>query len=452
LELVYVAFGSNVGDRAAHIDAALDRLRATPGIEVLRQSDRLETDFVGVGPEQDRFLNGVVELRSSLPPMAMLSVLHVIEAAAGRIFPHPVNHPRELDLDIILFGARVIDTLALQVPHPRFYERAFVREPLRQLGVDVDAQAPAQQPLVLDSIAALTAKTAEWAAGDCSIGLVPTMGFLHRGHQSLMRIAREQCDRVITTVFVNPLQFGPHEDFDAYPRDLDRDLAICREAGVDVLFAPPVGQMFDEDFCSHVQVGAEAVGMEGGVRDGHFQGVATVVARLFAMSNAHRAYFGEKDAQQVAVVRRMARDLGFPVEVVPCAIVRESDGLAMSSRNVYLTKADRQAATVLSRALSSAREQFRRGTRDRDQLLQHVAQVLASEPRCAVDYIELRREGDLRALPPGDVTGGRMLVAGMFVDGETPVRLLDNLSLDAGDGLSLDAGGGLSLDAEGGHE
>jgi pantoate--beta-alanine ligase len=433
LELVYVAYGSNVGDRAAHIDAALDRLCATPGIEVLRQSHRLETDFVGDGPEQDRFLNGVVELRTSLTPMALLCVLQALEVAAGRALVHPVNHPRELDLDIILFGSRIIDSRVLQVPHPRFFERDFVREPLRQLGVDVDGQAPAQSPVVLDSIAALTAKTAEWAAGDCLVGLVPTMGYLHSGHQSLMRAAREQCDRVIATVFVNPLQFGPHEDFAAYPRDLDRDLELCREAGVDVLFAPPVEQMFDEDFCSNVQVGAEADGMEGCVRDGHFQGVATVVARLFAMSKAHRAYFGEKDAQQVAVVRRMARDLGFQTQVVPCAIVRESDGLAMSSRNVYLSEADRAASTVLHRALCSARAQFRRGTRDRDQLLQRVAQVMATEPRCAVDYIELRREGDLRALPPGDVSAGRLLVAGMFVAGKTPVRLLDNLSLTSED-------------------
>jgi pantoate--beta-alanine ligase len=429
LELVYVAFGSNLGDRAAHIDAALDRLRLTPGVEVLRQSDRLETDFVGVGPDQGKFLNGVIELKTSLTPLALLSVLQALEVAAGRALPHQVNHPRELDLDIVLFGARTIDTRDLQVPHPHFYERDFVREPLRQLGVDVDKYVSVSTPVVIDSNAALAAKTVEWAAGGCSVGLVPTMGSLHRGHQSLMDIAREQCDRVIVTVFVNPLQFGPSEDFAAYPRDLDGDLAICREAGVDVLFAPSSKEMFDDGFCSDVQVGAEAEGMEGDVREGHFQGVATVVARLFAMSRPHRAYFGEKDAQQIAVVRRMACDLGFPLEVVPCAIVREPDGLAMSSRNVYLSPADRKASSVLSRALCSAREQFRNGVCDRDQLLQHMAEVLASEPRCTVDYFELRREGDLSALPPGDVSGGRLLVAGKFVEGSQPVRLLDNLSL-----------------------
>ena len=161
--------------------------------------------------------------------------------------------------------------------------------------------------------------------------------------------------------------------------------------------------------------------------------VATVVARLFAMTRPHRAYFGEKDAQQVAVIRRMARDLGFPVEIVPCPIVREPDGLALSSRNVYLGAEDRAAATVLVRAMRSARERFRGGLRDRDALLSVVRDALAGEPRCEVDYVELRREGDLQPLPAGDVNGGRLLVAARFVDGARPVRLLDNLSL-AGEG------------------
>lgn len=435
MELAYVAFGSNVGDRQAHIQGALEQLAATPGINVQRVSEIVETEFEGVGPEQGPFLNGVVELSTSLAPKALLGVLQALEQAAGRASPHPVNHPRELDLDIILFGSRTVDTRELVVPHPRYHDRSFVREPLQQLGVDLAPWSPKPAPLVLDSVAALTQKTAEWLAGDCLVGLVPTMGSLHAGHQSLMQKARAQCDRVIATVFVNPLQFGPNEDFSAYPRDLTADTEVCGAAGVDVLFAPPVGQMFGEDFCSRVAVGPEAVGMEGGVREGHFEGVATVVARLFALARPHRAYFGEKDAQQVAVVRRMARDLGFPVRIEPCAIVREADGLALSSRNVYLGKEDRVASTVLYRAMCSAREQFRRGSRDRDALLERVRAELATERRCDVDYVELRREGDLAELPPGDVVGGRLLVAAKFVDGERPVRLLDNLSLTAEDEL-----------------
>ena len=151
-----------------------------------------------------------------------------------------------------------------------------------------------------------------------------------------MEIARRECDRVAATIFVNPLQFGPNEDFAAYPRDLTGDLAICAEAGVDAVFAPTVAQMYDPEFCSHVAVGAAAQDMEGALRKDHFGGVATVVARLFAIARPHRAYFGEKDAQQLAVIRRMTRDLGFPIRIVGCPIVREADGLARSSRNVYL--------------------------------------------------------------------------------------------------------------------
>ena len=436
MELVYVAFGSNLGDRHGHVQSAIDQLRSSSGVEVMRVSSIRETEMFGEGPAQGRFLNGVIELRTSMGPMALLDVLQSLEAKAGRQSPHAVNHPRELDLDIILFGNRCIDKRDLVVPHPRYLEREFVCDPLRELGVDVDQHLPVTTPLVIDSIDGMNAKTSEWLSGDCSIGIVPTMGSLHEGHASLMREARKQCDRVITTVYVNPLQFGPAEDFAVYPSDLEGDLAICREEGVDVLFAPAPGEMFGDDFCSSVAVGKEAEGMEGAVRVGHFQGVATVVARLFAMTRAHRSFFGEKDAQQIAVVRRLVRDLGFPMQVVPCPIVRESDGLAMSSRNVYLTAGDRQASSVLYRSMCSARERFRSGLRDRDQLLEHVASVLVTEPGCAVDYIELRREGDLLELPPGDVEGGRLLVAGKFIAGETPVRLLDNLSLTAEDEIS----------------
>ena len=172
--------------------------------------------------------------------------------------------------------------------------------------------------------------------------------------------------------------------------------------------------------------------MEGALRPGHFVGVATVVARLFAIAQPTRGYFGEKDAQQLAVIRQMTRDLGFPIRIVPCPIVRDADGLALSSRNVYLGPGDRAASTVLVRALRSARAAFGRGERDRDALLARAGAVIASEPRAHLDYLELRRDGDLAELPPGPVAGGRMLVAARFVDGVRPVRLLDNLSL-AGD-------------------
>ncbi len=428
---VLLALGSNVGDRAAHLDRALARLAAVPGVAVLRRSAWHETAPVGDGPPQGPFLNGVAELAVTLPASALLAICQQLESDAGRRLPAPRNAPRPLDLDLLVFGDERHDTRDLMVPHPRWPEREFVRAPLRELGLDLaNLPMPAERPELVTERGDLIARCSAWLAGGCTIGLVPTMGALHDGHASLLRRARGECDRVVATIFVNPLQFGPGEDFTAYPRDLAGDRALCGAAGTDVVFAPPVAQMYDPEFCSEVAVGVAAEGMEGALRPGHFRGVATVVARLFALVRPHRAYFGEKDAQQLAVIRRMTQDLGFPLQIVPCPIIREPDGLARSSRNVYLGAADRRAATVLYRALTSARTAFGRGETDRDALLGRARAVLATEPRATVDYVELRREGDLAALPPGPVTGGRLLVAARFQDGLRPVRLLDNLALD----------------------
>lgn len=429
---VHLGLGSNLGDRAQHIQQALRHLARVPGVILVRASSLVETPLQGEGPAQGSFLNAVAELRTTLPAAALLGICKALEAAAGRQLPAPRNHPRPLDLDLLFYGDEQIDSKDLVVPHPRWHERDFVTGPLRELGIDVAARPRRAGPRVVTSAGEFAALTSQWSPGGCVVGLVPTMGALHRGHQSLMEIARGECDRVAVTIFVNPLQFGPKEDFAAYPRTLDADLRVGAAAGVDAVFAPDVAQMYDPDFCSHVAVGAAAEGMEGALRPTHFAGVATVVARLFAIARPHRAYFGEKDAQQLAVIRRMTRDLGFPIRVVGCPIVREADGLAMSSRNIYLGAADRAASTVLYRALSSAQLSFRRGDTDRDALVARVRAVLASEPRATVDYVELRREGDLAALPPGPVAGGRLLVAARFVDGPRPVRLLDNLSLLAG--------------------
>jgi pantoate--beta-alanine ligase len=426
----YLALGSNEGDRAAQLQRAVDRLRVVPGVRELRCSTFRESAFVGDGPPQGAFLNGVAQLRTTLSAHALLGVCKALEAEAGRVLPAPKHHARPLDLDLLFYGDEWIDTRQLVVPHPRWHERPFVIEPLRELGADVDRLPRVQRGLTLEVAAEFAARCSTWHAGAATVGLVPTMGALHAGHTSLLRRARAECDRVAATIFVNPLQFAPGEDFAAYPRTLTEDLRLCADAGVDAVFAPSVGAMYDPEFCSHVATGAAAETMEGAVRPGHFGGIATVVTRLLALARPHRAYFGEKDAQQLAVVRRLVQDLGFPTTIVPCAIVREADGLALSSRNVYLGAADRRASPVLFRALSSARLAFRRGERDRDVLLQRVHTVIASEPRAQVDYVELRRDHDLRLLPAGAIDGGRMLVAARFQDGVRPVRLLDNLLLD----------------------
>ncbi|MEC7583650.1 MAG: pantoate--beta-alanine ligase [Planctomycetota bacterium] len=426
----YLGVGANEGDREANIHSALERLGSVPGVRVLRVSTLRPSEFMGQGPAQAEFLNGVAEVATTLPAAALLAVCKQLELAAGRDLSGPPNHPRPLDLDLLLYGEEQIDSADLVVPHPRLWDRPFVVEPLRELGVDPDQLSRPETLRVVRHAEELVRCCSAWWVEGLSVGFVPTMGALHAGHESLLEMARRECDRVLASIFVNPLQFGPSEDFDAYPRDLDEDLRICEQRGVDVVFAPAVTDMYPEGFCSNVAVGDEAQTMEGAVRDGHFEGVATVVARLFALARPHRAYFGRKDAQQVAVLRRMNQDLGFPTKVVECPIVREDDGLALSSRNVYLSAEDRAASLVLYRSLTAARAAFAAGERDRDRLLAVAREVLASEPRAALDYLELRREGDLAELPPGQISSGRMLIAAKFVGGKQPVRLLDNLSLD----------------------
>jgi pantoate--beta-alanine ligase len=433
----YLGLGSNQGDRLAHLRQGLAGLERTPGVRVVQVSSFVESEPQGAGPPQGRFLNGAARIETVLSAEALLSVCKAIEREAGRELPAPPDHPRPLDLDLLLYGDHTIDTRELSVPHPRLWEREFVLAPLRELGVEVAALPRPERPALLGEPAQFAAACTGWLEGGCLIGLVPTMGALHAGHRSLMQRARAECDRVVATVFVNPLQFGPNEDFDAYPRELASDLAQCAAAGVDAVFAPDPEAMFGEGFCSRVAVGREAEGMEGAVRPGHFGGVATVVARLLALARPHRAYFGAKDAQQVAVIRRLVRDLGLPVRVVECPTVREPDGLALSSRNRFLSPADRQAAAVLHRALLAAQEAHRQGERQPGRLVGAARAVLDAEPRARLDYLELRREGDLQPLPPGPVRRGRLLVAARFSDGGRSVRLIDNVSLapGAGDGV-----------------
>ncbi len=222
-----------------------------------------------------------------------------------------------------------------------------------------------------------------------TIGFVPTMGYFHEGHLSLMRRARQECDVVVVSIYVNPLQFGPREDFNRYPRDLQRDLKMAEEVGVDIVFTPKDEDMYPEGYQTFVEVTELTKGLEGFYRPSHFRGVTTVVAKLFNIVLPHKAYFGEKDFQQLRVVQRMVRDLNFPVEIVPCPTVREPDGLAMSSRNTYLSENERKAATVLNRALKAADELFRNGERNVARLKAKVWEVLATEPNIRPQYVEI---------------------------------------------------------------
>lgn len=287
----------------------------------------------------------------------------------------------------------------------------------------------------IDTIAELRATLdAERAAGR-RVGFVPTMGYLHEGHVSLMRAARADADVVVTSIFVNPLQFAAHEDLDDYPRDLERDAALADGAGVDLLFVPAVGEMYPDPvpgglLATTVSVAGVSEHMEGASRPTHFAGVATVVAKLFSIVGPCRAYFGEKDFQQLAVVRRMVADLSMPVEVVGCETVREADGLAMSSRNAYLSPEQRAAAPVVHRALRAGAAAVLAGERDPGAVRAAIAGVVGQEPLAELDYAEVVSTADLTVpstIDPADASGLRLLAAVRF--GTT--RLIDNLGVTA---------------------
>ncbi len=269
------------------------------------------------------------------------------------------------------------------------------------------------------------------------VGLVPTMGAFHAGHRSLMRAARASCDLVVLSLFVNPTQFGPNEDLAAYPRDLERDRAIAEAEGVDVLFAPTGEEMYPEGPPrTTVHVSGLTEGLCGASRPTHFDGVATVVTKLFAIVGPARAFFGRKDFQQLAVVRQLARDLDLPIEVVGCPLVRESDGVAMSSRNAYLTPEERSAATGLSRALRAAADAIVAGERDARKVEADVRSALAGEPRIALAYVELH---DARTLRPPDRIDGECVLALAAQVGRA--RLLDNVVVTVhGDRVDVDLG------------
>jgi pantoate--beta-alanine ligase len=257
-----------------------------------------------------------------------------------------------------------------------------------------------------------------------TVGFVPTMGYLHEGHASLMRAARADTDVVVTSVFVNPLQFGAGEDLDAYPRDLERDTALAAEAGVDLLFVPLVDEMYPRPVLTTVSVAEVSAPLEGERRPTHFAGVATVVAKLFSIVGPCRAYFGAKDFQQVAVVRRMAGDLSLPVEVVACPTVRELDGLAMSSRNVYLTPDERAAAPVVYTALRSGAAAIGAGERDPAAVRDLMAAIITAEPLAELDYAEVV-DADSFSVPDPLSGNLRLLAAVRF----GRARLIDNVGV-----------------------
>lgn len=275
--------------------------------------------------------------------------------------------------------------------------------------------------MIYSSPADVQAQTLAWKRAGLAVGLVPTMGYLHEGHASLIKRAAAECDRVVVSVFVNPTQFGPNEDLESYPRDFEHDKALVAECGAHLIFAPTPDDMYAPGAATWVTVEGLTKELCGRSRPIHFRGVATVVNKLMNIAQPDRAYFGEKDAQQLAVIRRMVKDLNMPVEVVGCPIVREADGLAKSSRNTYLNAAERQAALVLSRSLAEGKKLLEAGETDAQTVCARITEVINAEPAARIDYVQAV---DADSIEPVAAVNGTVLFAIAVYIGKT--RLIDN--------------------------
>ncbi len=265
-----------------------------------------------------------------------------------------------------------------------------------------------------------------WRKEGLSVGLVPTMGFLHEGHQSLIRKSAEQCDRTVVSVFVNPIQFGPNEDLEAYPRDLERDKQKVTEAGGDLIFNPEPAEMYPGHFTSFIDTTETTELLCGAVRPIHFRGVCTVVGKLFNIVQPDRAYFGQKDAQQLATIRRFVRDLNFPIEIVPCPIIREDDGLAKSSRNTYLNPDERKAALILSKSLKKGEDAINNGERNAQKVIEIIKDSLSTEPKARIDYVEVVDFENIQRI--SEINGETLVAIAVYI-GKT--RLIDNFIVKA---------------------
>lgn len=279
---------------------------------------------------------------------------------------------------------------------------------------------------IVKTISEVRNEVKNWKKQGLSVGLVPTMGYLHEGHKSLIERACKENDKVVVSVFVNPTQFGPGEDLATYPRDIQRDAALCEDAGAALIFNPEPEEMYFDDFHTYVTMESLSEELCGKTRPIHFRGVCTVVSKLFHIVAPDRAYFGQKDAQQLAIIKRMVRDLNFDIEIVGCPIVREADGLAKSSRNTYLNPEERKAALVLSKAVGLGQELIQKGERNADVIVEKMKQLIEEEPLAKIDYVQAV---DAISIQPVAEIKGTVLVAMAVYIGKT--RLIDNFIYEA---------------------
>lgn len=266
-----------------------------------------------------------------------------------------------------------------------------------------------------------------WHKQGLTVGLVPTMGYLHEGHASLIARASKENDRVVVSDFVNPIQFAPNEDLASYPRDIDRDAKVCEENGADIIFHPTPEEMYHKNFSTFVDITGPSEELCGKSRPIHFRGVCTVVSKLFLIASPDRAYFGQKDAQQLAVIKRMVRDLNFDIEIVGCPIIREADGLAKSSRNTYLSPEERKAAVILHKALEKGKELVLNGEKSAKAVIDTVTQIINSEPLAKIDYVQVVDFPNIKVVE--DINGDILTAVAVYI-GKT--RLIDNFIIENG--------------------
>lgn len=278
---------------------------------------------------------------------------------------------------------------------------------------------------IVETIEEVRKQVKEWKKQGLTVGLVPTMGYLHEGHQSLMEAARKENDKVVVSIFVNPMQFGPTEDLAEYPRDLDHDAKLCEKVGVDLIFHPEPEEMYQPDFCSFVDMTGLTEGLCGKTRPIHFRGVCTVVNKLFNIVQPDKAYFGQKDGQQLAVIRRMVRDLNMDIQIVGCPIIREEDGLAKSSRNTYLSAEEREAALILSQTIAFGKE-LAETEKDAEKVVEAMKEKIETEPMAKIDYVEAV---DAISMQPVETLEGECMLAMAVYIGKT--RLIDNTLINA---------------------
>ena len=417
----YIGLGSNLGDRRKNIAKALELIKAIPSVRIVKSSSLYESRPQGCPSGSPDFLNSAIKVKTSLSAQTLLRQLQAIEHRLGRKRPKQRFAPRGIDLDILLYGRQKINQPCLKIPHPCLKERTFVLKPLKEIDPGLIRSLAGEIPLI-SKISRMRWFIAGVKKQNKTIGFVPTMGYLHQGHLSLIKQAKKDCDICILSIFVNPIQFGPKEDYKKYPRDLEQDRILAKSAGCDCVFFPEASQMYQAGYLTYVNVEKIADYLCGAYRPGHFKGVATVVAKLFNIIQPDTAYFGQKDYQQALVIKRTIEDLNMPLKIKVMPIVREPDGLALSSRNVYLGAQERSDAVVLFKSLEKAKEMILEGERESAKVISMMKSEISRKKSSRIEYLSV---ADAKTLEPLKHIKKKALIVLAAYFGKT--RLIDNI-------------------------